>query len=234
MKEFIDLIKFDDKGLVPVITQEYKTDEILMLAYMNLEAVTLTVETGKAHYWSRSRNKLWQKGETSGNFQKVKSIAVDCDGDTLLIKVKQTGVACHTGNYSCFFRKFDINKLNEKEIKKAAEVIKSEEGIPSANSELSDDELKNVLKDLYNIILDRKINPKEGSYTNYLFDKGMDKILKKIGEETSEVIIAGKNMSNDEIGSEFADLFYHICVLLVERGIELEEIYKELRHRSKG
>lgn len=226
MKEFIDSIKFDEKGLVPVIAQEYRTDEILMLAYMNEEALKLSIETGKATYWSRSRNELWIKGATSGNYQEIVSFAVDCDGDTLIIKVKQTGNACHTGQYSCFFRKFDNEKLAGSDVEEAKQIEKS------AESAITDEELNNVLRGLFDVISDRKVNPKDGSYTNYLFSKGLDKILKKIGEETAEVIIASKNLSNDEIKYEVSDLLYHLFVLLVERGIDLNEIFAELDRRK--
>ncbi len=232
MNEILKIIKFDERGLVPVIVQDYKTDEILMLAYMNEEAFRKTYETEKVYYFSRSRNKLWLKGETSGCYQELKSISVDCDGDTLLLKVKQTDVACHTGNYSCFFRKFEkqIDEKNEgKKIKN--DNLKEVDNIVSIGDDNNDDDLSGIMTELYEIIKDRKENPKEGSYTNYLFAKGTDKILKKIGEESAEVIISSKDSSNDETIYEISDLLYHLFVLMVEKGIKLEDIYKELKRR---
>lgn len=196
-------IKYDENGLIPAIAQDIATGKVLMLAYMNEESINLTLETKIAHYYSRSRQVIWKKGETSGNIQKVEGFYYDCDGDTILLKVNQTGVACHTGSYSCFF-----NKVMEDE-----------------NSE-------NVLEKLYEVILNRKENPKEGSYTNYLFQEGIDKILKKIGEESSEVIIGAKN-SREELIYEASDLVYHLMVLLVNQGIPLGDIFKELQTRMK-
>ncbi len=208
-------LKFDSNGLIPVITQDYKTNEVLMLAYMNKEAYEKTIETKKVHYWSRSRSKLWLKGETSGHFQHVKSISVDCDNDTLLIKVEQIDAACHTGHYSCFYR--DVNA--DGSVKESAEEAK-----PTGDKSA-------ILQEVYNVIADRRVNPKEGSYTNYLFDKGIDKILKKVGEECAEVIIASKNKAASEIRYEIADLIYHLFVLMVERDVKLDDIYDELKGR---
>ncbi|NLY98486.1 MAG: bifunctional phosphoribosyl-AMP cyclohydrolase/phosphoribosyl-ATP diphosphatase HisIE [Clostridiaceae bacterium] len=203
-------LKLNEAGLIPVIVTDAKTGEVLMLAWMNKEALDKTVETKKAHYYSRSRQAIWMKGETSGNVQTVVSIKKDCDGDTLLMAVEQEGAACHTGERSCFYSDlFDENtKTESSELYGAA-----------------------VLKEVYRVVTDRKKNPKEGSYTNYLFDKGIDKILKKVGEEASEVIIAAKNNSKDEIRYETADLLYHLIVMLVDRGLTLEEIYGELKKR---
>ncbi|MDP4181608.1 MAG: bifunctional phosphoribosyl-AMP cyclohydrolase/phosphoribosyl-ATP diphosphatase HisIE [Bacillota bacterium] len=206
-------LKFDSNGLIPVVTQDYKTNTVLMLAYMNKEAFEKTIETKKVHYWSRSRNKLWLKGETSGHFQHVKSMSIDCDNDALLIKVEQVEAACHTGNYSCFYRDIDS------------------EGIKEANNSVSSLDKAAILQEVYNVIVDRRINPKEGSYTNYLFDKGIDKILKKVGEESAEVIIASKNKEVSEVRYEIADLFYHLFVLMVERDVKLDDIYDELKGR---
>ncbi len=203
-------VKFDEKGLVPVVTQDTKTKEVLMVAYMNEEAFDKTIETGKVHYYSRSRSKLWLKGETSGHFQLVKSIKLDCDGDTILIEAEQIDAACHTGNKTCFFRTMVDGEWKENEEEK-----------PTAA----------ILHEVYNVIVDRTVNPKEGSYTNYLFTKGLDKILKKVGEEAAEVIIAAKNKSKEEIRYEVSDLMYHLMVLLVERGLTLEDIYGELKGR---
>jgi len=196
-------IKFNQDGLVPAIAQDVGTGEVLMLAYMNEEALRLTKETGIAHYYSRSRQALWKKGETSGHIQEVKGIYYDCDGDAVLLKVNQIGAACHTGNYSCFF-----------------------------NEEKGYKDLSNTIKDLYKVIIDRKKNPQEGSYTQYLFDKGIDKILKKIGEEAAEVIIGAKN-DKQELIYEASDLIYHLIVLLVNEGVTPAEIMEELRGRMK-
>lgn len=208
-----DSVKFDDKGLIPVVTQDYKTKEVLMVAYMNEEAFDKTLETGKVTYYSRSRGKLWIKGETSGHFQLVKSIKLDCDGDTLLIEAQQIDAACHTGNKTCFFRTLTDGEWTET--------------APEAKEEIS----AKILQEVYDVIVDRTVHPKEGSYTNYLFTKGLDKILKKVGEEAAEVIIAAKNKSREEIRYEISDLMYHLMVLMVERGVTLEDIYGELKGR---
>lgn len=199
--------KKNSDGMVPVIVQDYKTDQVLMMAYMNKEAYEKTLTTGKMTYWSRSRDELWIKGDTSGHYQYVKSLTADCDKDTILAKVSQTGAACHTGEYSCFF-----NKIMEKEDAKAANPLK-------------------VFEDVYSVIMDRKVNPKEGSYTNYLFDKGIDKILKKLGEEATEIIIAAKNPNANEIKYEISDFLYHMMVLMAEKGVSWEEIVEELAKR---
>ena len=218
MNELIQSLKFDDKGLIPAVVQDHGTGEVLMLAYMNLEALEKSLGTGLAHYWSRSRNKLWLKGETSGHYQQIKAVCVDCDEDTLLLKVEQNTAACHTGNYSCFYRSLDNSGIKENDAG-----IHDFKKICSSNPE--------ILQEVYDVIKDRLINPKEGSYTNYLLNKGLDKILKKVGEEAAEVIIASKNKSHEEIKYEIADLIYHIMVLMVERGLRLEDIYNELENR---
>lgn len=214
MNNLKDVLKFDDKGLIPVVTQDFKTKEVLMVAYMNEEAFDKTIETGKIHYFSRSRSKLWLKGETSGHFQFVKAIKLDCDGDTILIEAEQIEAACHTGNKTCFYRTLSDGKWEES-------IEKADDGELSAG----------ILKQVFDVIVDRSVNPKEGSYTNYLFTKGLDKILKKVGEEAAEVIIAAKNKSKEEIKYEVSDLMYHLMVLLVERGLTLEDIYGELKGR---
>lgn len=211
----INQIKYNEQGLLPVVTQDYKNREVLMVAYMNPEALKLTLHTGKVHYWSRKRKVIWLKGETSGHFQTVKDIIFDCDKDTLLILVEQSGNACHTGNYSCFFNRLDPI-ANAPEINPTIQTTDT------------------ILNELYNIIIDRTKNPTEGSYTNYLFDKGLDKMLKKIGEEASEVIIASKNRNPSEVCYEVADLLYHLLVVLVEQNITLDEIYAELKQRHKS
>jgi phosphoribosyl-ATP pyrophosphohydrolase/phosphoribosyl-AMP cyclohydrolase len=211
----IEKIKFNGHGLIPAIVQDVKTGTVLMLAYMNEEALQKTAASGVTWFYSRSRRCLWQKGETSGNVQQVKEIYYDCDGDTLLIKVEQTGAACHEGTFSCFSRKLD----GETEITGGTDVYNK----PAAT----------VLHELYHVINDRKIHPKEGSYTNYLFEKGQDKILKKVGEEAAETIIASKNNSKAEILYEMADLWYHCLVLLANHDITPTELLEELRSRRK-
>ena len=215
-------IKFDKEGLVPAIIQDNNTLEVLMVAYMNKEALMLSLDTGKTHFWSRSRRKIWMKGETSGNVQEIVDISLDCDGDAILIKVKQTKAACHTGHKSCFYRQIDKKDLTFQEtsdkVFDPSEVYKSKDKA-------------SVLQKVYDIIVDRQKNPKEGSYTNYLFEKGIDKILKKVGEESAEVIIAAKNRIKGEVINEVADLLYHMMVMLVEQGIELDKIYDELHSR---
>ncbi len=201
----------DDKGLIPAIAQDYVTKEVLMLAYMNEEALNKTIETGNVHYYSRSRKALWQKGETSGHFQCVREVKYDCDGDCILLLVEQTGAACHTGEKSCFFR--SINKHD------------------SISFNIKGAEQKDALKYVSGVIKHRKDNPKEGSYTNYLFDKGVDKMLKKVGEENAEVIIAVKNQNKREITSEIADLMYHLSVAMAYSGVEWDDIYNELESR---
>lgn len=225
--EFLEELKFDEKGLIPAVVQDYATNAVLMVGYMNEEAIIKTIETGKAHFFSRSRQKLWLKGETSGCYQHVRSLKTDCDKDTLLVSVEQVNVACHTGNYSCFFYEVQNGRLKQKI---DVDVLQdTEEDICDCTVHL--DDKADVLFSLFDVIKDRKVNPKEGSYTNYLFEKGIDKILKKLGEESSEVIIAAKNNSKDEIIYETSDLLYHLLVMLTERGVELEQIFNELKRR---
>lgn len=198
--------KTNEQGLIPVVVQHYRTQEVLMLAYMNRESFDATIKTGKMTYYSRSRKSLWVKGETSGHFQYVKSLTIDCDYDTLLAKVDQVGAACHTGNPTCFFQ-------------------------PLAGMEYDENNPLRVFESVYRTIEDRRIHPKEGSYTNYLFDKGIDKILKKVGEEATEVVIAAKNPNPEEVKYELADFLYHAMVLMVEKGIDWADIVKELADR---
>lgn len=198
--------KTDEKGLIPVIVQHYKTQEVLMMAYMNEESFDQTIKTGRMTYFSRSRQCLWVKGETSGHFQYVRSLTIDCDKDTLLAKVDQVGAACHTGNPTCFFQ-------------------------PLVGSDYDETNPLQVFESVYQTIVDRREHPKEGSYTNYLFEKGIDKILKKVGEEATEIIIAAKNPNPEEIKYEMADFLYHAMVLMVERGINWEDIVRELGDR---
>ncbi len=199
----IDELKFDDKGLIPAIVEDAETGKVVMMAYMNAESLKISMEEGMTCFWSRSRKCLWRKGETSGNRQHIVSITSDCDNDTLLVKVKKDGPACHTGADSCFF-----NPVYESE----------------TLSEFS-------LDNLYEMLVGRKINKPEGSYTTYLFEKGIDKILKKVGEESTEVIIASKANDKAETIYEVADLCYHIMVMMVEMGISVDDIKKELASR---
>ena len=214
-------IKFNEQGLVPAIIQDAESNEVLMMAYMNRESIEKTLESGMTHFWSRSRNELWQKGETSGNIQLVQDVFVDCDSDTLLIKVKQKSGACHTGHRSCFYRQLDREKTGF--VEKGNKVFESEVVYHKSK----------ILQRLYDTVVDRKNHPVEGSYTNYLFEKGIDKILKKVGEESAEVIIAAKNRDEGELIYESADLIYHLIVALVEKGITLDQIYEELEKRHK-
>lgn len=198
--------QLNEEGLIPCIVQDYKTAEVLMMAYMNQESYEETIRSGRMTYYSRSREKLWKKGETSGNFQYVKSLTIDCDKDTLLAKVSQVGVACHTGSRSCFFTNL-------------------------VQKEYDDTNPLTVFEDVFQVIQERKEHPKEGSYTNYLFEKGIDKILKKVGEECTEIVIAAKNPDTEEIKYEISDFLYHLMVLMAERGLEWKDITKELAER---
>lgn len=210
----IENIKWNEKGLVPAIVQDASNKQVLMLAYMNKEALDTTLATGRTHFYSRSRQKLWMKGETSGNVQLVRDIKVDCDADTLLVLVEQTGVACHTGSRTCF----DCNLKNSIPNEKISDNVDESAGYP-------------VLQKVFDVINDRKLHPKAGSYTCSLFERGIDVILKKVGEESSEVIIAAKNKSKDEVIYEACDLLYHLLVLLSEMDISLDDIYRQLNER---
>lgn len=198
--------KTDENGLVPCIVQDYRTGQVLQLAYMNEESYQATCDTGRMTYYSRSRQELWCKGETSGHYQYVKELRLDCDSDAVLAKVHQVGAACHTGEYSCFFREL-------------------------AKKDYNDTNPLTILQEDFETILHRKNNPKEGSYTNYLFTKGIDKILKKCGEEASEIIIAAKNPGTEELKYEIADFLYHMMVLMAECGLTWEDVIKELANR---
>lgn len=194
---------FKKMELIPAIVQDYQTNQILMLAYVNEEAYNKMLETKQTYFYSRSRKQLWHKGETSGHFQNIKGMYLDCDLDTLLIFVEQIGVACHTGAYSCFFNEI----------------------LPFDNT--------NIFRSLEKLIANRKQNPVEKSYTNYLLDQGVDKICKKVGEEASETIIAAKNNDKDELIGEISDLFYHVFVLMNNQGISLSDIENKLKERHK-
>lgn len=204
----INNLKFNSDGLIPCIVQDYENKEVLMLGYMNEESIKITLDEKRVCFYSRSRQELWRKGETSGHTQELKSLYYDCDKDTLLALVNQKGVACHTGKRSCFFEKL---YGEEKELE------------------------ENILIDLYSTIFNRRDNPIEGSYTNYLFNEGIDKICKKIGEESTEIVIASKNNSKEELIYEISDFVYHLSVLMVEKGINFEDIEEELikRHSNK-
>jgi phosphoribosyl-ATP pyrophosphohydrolase/phosphoribosyl-AMP cyclohydrolase len=216
MRFRIEQIKFDERGLVPVVVQDFNTRQVLTLAYMNAESLRRTIETKETWFFSRSRASLWHKGETSGHTQRVTDILVDCDSDALTILVEPKGPACHTGKQTCFH-----NELNEAA---GFEEIVDRVSDPGA-----------VLSDLYALIQTRKRDRPAGSYTTYLFDQGLDKILKKVGEESSETIIAAKNEDPSLLASEVSDLLYHLLVLLVERDVTLEQVREELtRRRQKG
>ena len=199
--------KLNSDGMVPVVVQDYRTLEVLQVAYMNEEAYNQTIKLGKMTYYSRSRQELWLKGATSGHFQYVKSLTADCDMDTILAKVSQVGAACHTGAKSCFF-----NEITKKDYEESSNPLQ-------------------VFEEVFDVIKDRKIHPKEGSYTNYLFDKGIDKILKKLGEEATEIVIAAKNPNANEVKYEISDFLYHMMVLMAEKDVTWEDITTELANR---
>jgi phosphoribosyl-ATP pyrophosphohydrolase/phosphoribosyl-AMP cyclohydrolase len=199
----INSLKFDERGLIPAIVQDARTREVLTLAYMNAESLARTIETGHTWFWSRSRNELWHKGETSGNTQRVVSLACDCDNDAIVVLVEPAGPACHTGARSCF----DLAQ---------------------------NEDLGLLLAQLYELIESRERDRPEGSYTTYLFEHGLDKILKKVGEESAETIIAAKNEDRERLTSEVSDLVYHLLVLLVARGVSLDEVRDELAKRRKA
>lgn len=200
-------IKWNKDGLVPAIAVDANTNEVLMQAYMNAEALRLTLETGKAHYFSRSRQKLWMKGETSGHYQEVAAVYTDCDSDSILLRVFQTGAACHTGNRTCFFN-----------------LLKEFKRVPNIN----------ILQKNIETIADREACPQEGSYTNYLLTKGVEKISKKVGEESAECIIAAMKADNDELANELADLYFHTFVLMHARGLGFDEVLRVLEDRHNS
>ena len=220
--------------LIPAIIQDYKTGEVLMLAYMNSESLSKSLETGRTWFWSRQRQKLWNKGETSGNFQLIKNIYYDCDKDTLLIKVEQTGSACHTGKRSCFFEELKITgdkKSIKDEIGKTGlDFMKCFSSYPDKSSE---NNLTGFLDELYEIIKERIFLQSENSYTYKLHLKGLDEIIKKLGEESIEVILAAKHQDKINLVYEIADLFYHLTVLMVEKDTSYSEVIKELKSRRK-
>ncbi|MFB9274272.1 bifunctional phosphoribosyl-AMP cyclohydrolase/phosphoribosyl-ATP diphosphatase HisIE [Cohnella cellulosilytica] len=207
-----DQIKWSADGLVPTVVQDALSKEVLMLAYMNKESLQKSLESGQTWFWSRSRGELWNKGATSGHTQQIESLHYDCDGDTLLVKVRQNGPACHTGAYSCFYREG---------MSKAAEAAPQQE------------DRFGPLSRLEATIAQRDAERPEGAYTTYLFEKGLDKILKKVGEETAEVIIAAKNRDGEELRCESADLIFHLMVLLREQGIPFDDVLRELEFRHR-
>jgi phosphoribosyl-ATP pyrophosphohydrolase/phosphoribosyl-AMP cyclohydrolase len=204
---WIEQVKFDERGLVPVVAQEARTGEVLMLAWANADALRLTVETGRAHYWSRSRRELWKKGDTSGHVQEIDDVRLDCDGDAVLYRVRQSGPACHTGERACFFRAVDGDALAD---------------APDP---------RHVLTRVAETVAARDRERPEGSYTTYLFEQGIDKILKKVGEEATETIIAAKSDGVDALRSESADLLYHLLVLWRAKGLSMDELWAELDRR---
>ncbi len=212
MKMNVEKIRFDESGLIPVIVQDAKTREVLTLAYMNAESLRRTLDSGETWFWSRSRSELWHKGETSGHTQRVVSIQVDCDRDALAVLVEPAGPACHTGERTCFHHGI--------------------EGADSIDTAGEHRPLGETLEQLYAVVQARRREMPEGSYTTYLFEKGLDKILKKVGEESAETIIAAKNDDAGELAAEMSDLLYHLVVLLVERGLTLADIGRELERRG--
>ena len=213
--EVLSRLKFDDHGLIPAIVQDAATGRVLTLAYMSRETVKLSLKERQTWFWSRSRQKMWHKGETSGNTQQILRADADCDGDALLVTVQPQGPACHTGKESCFF-----NDVFGAEFR------------PSFGP-LSEGRFLTTIERLVEVIKARKVEMPEGSYTTYLFSKGLDKILKKIGEESAETIIAAKNQSKSELTLESADLLYHLLVLFVNEGLELESVLAELEKRAQ-
>lgn len=237
---FAEQLKWDDSGLIPAIVQDAISKEVLMLAFMNRESLQRSLETGETWFWSRSRRELWHKGATSGNIQKIREIRYDCDGDTLLVLVEPEGPACHTGKYSCFYRRFgdgsgagDSAKTAELAEAKGTEAKSTE--VKGTEAEANEVAVKRdrygILNELESVIASREAERPEGSYTTYLFDKGVDKILKKIGEEAGEVIIAAKNRDHDELSWEASDLLFHLLVLLREQKLPLDRVLQELESR---
>lgn len=222
-------------GLIPAIIQDFNSGEVLMLAYMSKESLQKSIETKTTWFWSRSRDKLWNKGETSGNIQLIKEIKFDCDADTLLIKVEQVGVACHTGEKSCFFNEIPLKIPESKKKIKSLKMQDLEKSGCSGAAEPGFAVQSNlqILDELYQVINDRIINKSEGSYTYLLHKKGLDEILKKVGEESVEIILASKHQSRERIVSEISDLLYHLLVLMAEEKINLSDISKELKKRRK-
>ena len=220
----IEGIRWNESGLLPAVVQDARSLEVLMFAYMNPESLRLSLESGQTWFWSRSRSELWHKGGTSGNTQAIRSIHYDCDSDTLLVKVVPEGPACHTGENTCFYREIPLSH--------PADAVPGSE-LSQTAADSADEGRFAVLGELERVIAEREIERPEGAYTTYLFDKGVDKILKKVGEEASETIIAAKNKDNAELRLEVSDLIYHLLVLLQERKLPLNEIMEELSARHE-
>lgn len=232
--DWVERLKFDERGLIPAVVQDAATQTVLMLAYMNRESIEKTMETGQTWFWSRSRQELWNKGATSGHVQVVKSISFDCDADTLLLQVEQTGNSCHTGAYSCFYEQATDSPGGGQPASPANGELAGETNGELAGSVGSGDDdatRYEILDQLIGTIDKRFRERPEGAYTTYLFEKGLDKILKKVGEEATEVIIAGKNEDLSELTNEAGDLIYHLLVLLKQRGVPFDAVLAELAAR---
>lgn len=239
-----DRVTFDDRGLVPAVLQHAETGEVLMVAWMNEQALRLTQETGQAHFWSRSRQELWHKGATSGNVMRVREMRVDCDGDTLLLRVDPAGPACHTGQRSCFYRRLDHDSYSPqgRSDKSPADQLASEGPSQDGNrpqGRAGDPPTANaangrrILDELFDVIVERKTSRPPGSYTSQLFDAGEDEVLKKVGEEAIEVVLAAKGQGEARMVSEIADLLYHLFVLLAARGLSPADVEAELMERRR-
>ncbi len=233
----IQNLKFDDQGLITAVVQDDDTEEVLMVAHMNADSLGKTLQTGETWFWSRSRKELWHKGATSGATQRVVDIRLDCDGDALLVRVNPNGPACHTGERACFFRGArDVVSPKPPRVEEKIDSILKLVESPVSLVNVAAMDLGIQLQDLFKLIQERKDQRPEGSYTSYLFDSGLDKILKKVGEESAETIIAAKNAGDDEgrnqLSSEISDLLYHLLVLMVERDVSLHDIAAELSARA--
>lgn len=222
--QLVEAIKWDADGLVPAIVQDQNSKQVLMMAYMNQESLRRSLDSQETWFWSRSRQEYWHKGGTSGNTQQITSLSYDCDGDTLLVMVHANGPACHTGRISCFY-----NEVNEVDNQSTFSNNEEQSTTPAASGK----DRFAILAELEQMIADRDQDRPEGAYTTYLFEKGIDKILKKVGEETAETIIAAKNQDNDELRYEVSDLIYHLLVLLQERKLPLDDVLAELDRRHE-
>jgi len=223
-------VRFDERGLIPAIVQDARTREVLTLAYMNEESLRRTLAEGETWFWSRSRSELWHKGATSGNTQRVIAVRLDCDADAVVILVEPRGPACHTGATSCFYQK--VEGLQTKTAPGQGEA--GAETFEFVRFDTGSSEIGAVIEELYRVVASRRREMPEGSYTTYLFEKGLNKILKKVGEESAETIIAAKDGDLEALTRETADLVYHLVVLLVERGLTLEALGSELARRRGG